>query len=348
MGRCADRRGRSILLQGKYAGKAGTDCVPDGRDSISGMRFWLLHSGEVPLQDQIVAQVSLGILSGELAPGERLPSVRELARRFHIHSNTVSLAYRRLERELYLECRRGSGMYVRQDVAGKGSAAAEHAPARVLDGLLTQAVRLAESSGMTPVELRARFDAACARSAPEALLLLEPEPELQRIVLAELAAAVPIPAAAVVWPVAGAAAPAIPAGTLAVVRPSKAAEIRDSLPSGAALHVLRINAVPQWLSLWLPAPATALVGVVSHWPPFLEFARTLLVAAGLSADALLVRDATEPGWRNGLAQASVVVCDTFTATLLPAGVKAVPFPILAAEGLVELRALFGTRLPHSL
>ena len=303
------------------------------------MRFWLLHSGEVPLQDQIVAQVSLGILCGELKPGERLPSVRELARRFHIHSNTVSLAYRRLERELWLESRRGSGMYVRMDVTGKGSGPADDTRSHVLDSLLAQAVQLAEHAGISPAELRAKLEAACARTAPRALLFLEPEPELQQIVLAELAAAVPVAAAAWTWPAAGAPAPQIPTGTLALARPSKAAEIRASLPAGSELYVLRINSVPQWLALWLPAPATALVGVASHWPRFLDFARTLLVAAGVSADALLFRHAGEPGWQHGLEQASVVVCDTYTATLLPPGVRAVPFPVLAAEGLAELRAL---------
>ena len=54
------------------------------------VRFWFSPAGEVPIYRQVVTQVVLAILSGDLRPGERLPSTRELARRFSIHPNTVS------------------------------------------------------------------------------------------------------------------------------------------------------------------------------------------------------------------------------------------------------------------
>jgi len=50
--------------------------------------------------------VVLGILSGELAPGQRLPSTRELARRFRLYPNTISDGYQQLERDRWLEFRR--------------------------------------------------------------------------------------------------------------------------------------------------------------------------------------------------------------------------------------------------
>lgn len=54
------------------------------------MRLWLNRIGEVSLREQLITQVVLGILCKELRPGERLPSTRELARRFGIHANTAS------------------------------------------------------------------------------------------------------------------------------------------------------------------------------------------------------------------------------------------------------------------
>jgi DNA-binding transcriptional regulator YhcF (GntR family) len=63
------------------------------------MRFWFARNSEVPIREQIVTQIVLGILCDDLKPGQRLPSTRELARRFHLHPNTISAVYRQLERE---------------------------------------------------------------------------------------------------------------------------------------------------------------------------------------------------------------------------------------------------------
>jgi DNA-binding transcriptional MocR family regulator len=57
------------------------------------MRFWITKNSELSIREQLVRQVVLGILSEDLPAGHKLPSVRELARRHHIHSNTVSAAY---------------------------------------------------------------------------------------------------------------------------------------------------------------------------------------------------------------------------------------------------------------
>src|SRR5579859_4955538 len=77
------------------------------------MRLWLARKSAVPIREQLVTQVRLGILSRDLQPGRRLPSTRELARRFRVHANTVSSAYRQLETEGWLESRHGSGVFVR-------------------------------------------------------------------------------------------------------------------------------------------------------------------------------------------------------------------------------------------
>src|SRR5258708_39685326 len=77
------------------------------------MRFWITKNSELPVREQLVRQVLLGILSEDLPAGQRLPSVRALARRHNIHANTVSAAYHDLLQKGWLELRRGSGLYVR-------------------------------------------------------------------------------------------------------------------------------------------------------------------------------------------------------------------------------------------
>jgi GntR family transcriptional regulator len=61
---------------------------------------------------QIVDDVRRALVLGSLAVDEALPSVRQLAGELRINPNTVSQAYRELEREGVVEVRRGQGTFV--------------------------------------------------------------------------------------------------------------------------------------------------------------------------------------------------------------------------------------------
>ncbi|HTP40480.1 MAG TPA: GntR family transcriptional regulator [Steroidobacteraceae bacterium] len=69
-------------------------------------------SAPEPIYRQIEAQLRRFIASGQLRPGESLPSVREVAGRHAINPMTVSRAYSLLETEGLLERQRGRGMVV--------------------------------------------------------------------------------------------------------------------------------------------------------------------------------------------------------------------------------------------
>src|SRR5580765_2603614 len=71
-------------------------------------------SSGLPVYRQIIDQVRRMMVSGRLAAGERLPSIRDLAVQLRINPLTVGRAYGDLEREGLIEMRRGLGMYVRQ------------------------------------------------------------------------------------------------------------------------------------------------------------------------------------------------------------------------------------------
>ncbi|HLQ36341.1 MAG TPA: GntR family transcriptional regulator, partial [Planctomycetota bacterium] len=66
----------------------------------------------VPPSRQLVAAVLDAIASGELAPGDKLPSVRGLATQALVNPNTVAKAWRDLEHLGVTEGRNGSGVYV--------------------------------------------------------------------------------------------------------------------------------------------------------------------------------------------------------------------------------------------
>lgn len=69
------------------------------------------HSG-VPIYRQVVEQIRRQIITGRLAEGGQLPTVRDLAKRLKVNPMTVSKAYSLLEIEDLVERRRGVGLFV--------------------------------------------------------------------------------------------------------------------------------------------------------------------------------------------------------------------------------------------
>ncbi len=70
-------------------------------------------SGDTPVYQQIRNQVVAAIASGELRPGERLPTIRALAEECGINMMTVSKAYQLLKAEGYITTGRRDGAVVR-------------------------------------------------------------------------------------------------------------------------------------------------------------------------------------------------------------------------------------------
>ncbi len=74
--------------------------------------FFLNSTSGVPLYLQLQQQLQQRILSGQLPDGAQLPSVRELSADLHINPLTVVKVYQNLEREGFVETRRGVGTFV--------------------------------------------------------------------------------------------------------------------------------------------------------------------------------------------------------------------------------------------
>jgi DNA-binding transcriptional regulator YhcF (GntR family) len=292
------------------------------------MQLWFARGSEVSIREQLVTQVILGILGDDLAPGQRLPSTRELARRFHLHPNTVSAGYRQLARERWVEYRRGSGVFIRASKPDVPLSAAF-----ALDQIIAGLFRSARRQGIALPVLRARLRQWLELQPPDHLLLIEPNEELRRIVAAEMQQAVSLPVKACGLE----DFRMMLEGSIPVALANRVATVRQALPDGAELLTLSYRSVTSSLGQWLPAPSGALVGIASRWPDFLKLARTMLHAAGFHPDSLVLRDASEPNWQRGLKQTAAVVCDTVTAKELPAGCRAIPFSLLAESSIDELR-----------
>lgn len=296
------------------------------------MQLWFARGSEVSIREQLATQVLLGILSDDLAPGQRLPSTRELARRFHLHPNTVSAGYRQLERDRWVEFRHGSGVYGRARKPELPPASAL-ATDLALDQMITALFRSGRKLGVSLPALRMRLRQWLELQPPDHFLLIEPDEELRRILAAEIARAVKFP----VKPCGPDDCPKTLEGGMPVALPNRAATVRQLLPAETELLTLQVRSVPASLAAWLPAPAGTLVGVASRWPEFLKVARAVLNAAGFRPDSLVFRDAREVRWQRGLKQTAAVVCDSLTAAELPAGCRAIPFSLLSESSIAELR-----------
>ncbi len=292
------------------------------------MQLWFARGSDVSIREQLVTQVVLGILSDDLAPGQRLPSTRELARRFHLHPNTISAGYRQLERERWVEFRRGSGVYVRAKKPEMPPS-----PALALDQMIARLFRSARKLGVSLPAVRSRLRQWLELQPPDHFLLIEPDEELRRILAAEIAQAVSFPVKSCGLD----DCPKTPEDGIPVVLPNREATARQLLPAGTELLTLQVRSVPASLAGYLPAPASALVGVASRWPEFLKVARAVLNAAGFHPDSLIFCDAREANWQRGLKQTAAVVCDSLTAAELPPGCRAIPFALLSESSIAELR-----------
>src|ERR1043166_6167622 len=152
------------------------------------MQLWFSHASGVSLPEQLKTQIVLGILSGDLVPGHRLPSTRDLARRYHLHPNTISAGYRQLQQDRWVEFRHGSGVYVRDTKP-------ELAPSSFLapDRLIANLVRSSRELNVPLSAVRARVRQWLDAQPPDHFLLIESDQELRKILAAEIQQAVTFP-----------------------------------------------------------------------------------------------------------------------------------------------------------
>ena len=77
---------------------------------------WNLDSDR-PIFIQIIEKIQMDIISGQYAPGDKLPSVRELAMQASVNPNTMQKALSELERTGLVYAKRTSGRYITEDKA---------------------------------------------------------------------------------------------------------------------------------------------------------------------------------------------------------------------------------------
>ncbi len=99
----------------------------------------------VPFYRQIIEQIKFAIARDRLGPGDRLPTVRQLAVDLAVNPNTVVRAYRELEIEGMIETQQGSGTFVGSERPEIDALERR----RMLDQILTDMLARASSYGLS-------------------------------------------------------------------------------------------------------------------------------------------------------------------------------------------------------
>ena len=98
-----------------------------------------------PIYLQIAGGIEERILGGDLAPGERIPSVREWGATIGVNPNTVARSYDTLSERGVIENKRGIGFFVRTDAV---QTIAERRRKEFIDTELPEFIRKAELLGI--------------------------------------------------------------------------------------------------------------------------------------------------------------------------------------------------------
>jgi GntR family transcriptional regulator len=239
----------------------------------------LNRRGGVSVRDQLVAQLELKILEGAYAHGQRLPSVRALARRLRIHHNTVSAAYQDLEAAGHVQLRRGSGVFVRR----QGPTRLEDA--RGLDEMIRLALALAMRQGYSGAQIRVAVERWLAAAPPDRVLVVDPAAEMAELLLHEVGVALRVPASACSVDALG-RDPGLVAGALVVVLPYHVEAVRALVP-GAAVEPVTLEVAAADREAILATPPGSIILVVSHSPTLLPFAEVLV--RSLRGDEVVVQ-----------------------------------------------------------
>ena len=115
----------------------------------------------VPIYLQLIEQVKRSVALGAMAPGEQLPTVKQLAIDLTINPNTVARAYRELERDEVIETAPGRGSFVKSN--GAAAASSHKSASDVTSDALNAAIREGKTMGLSREDMSNLIEAALNR-----------------------------------------------------------------------------------------------------------------------------------------------------------------------------------------
>lgn len=123
--------------------------TPKGRIGRKTLDIIISNSSSKPIYEQICDQIKAAIVTGELAEGEQLPSIRSLANSLRVSAITTKRAYADLESQGFIETVQGKGSFV----AGGNADLLREERLREIETRLGQAIEAGRALGLGDGEL---------------------------------------------------------------------------------------------------------------------------------------------------------------------------------------------------
>ena len=305
----------------------------------------------VPVHVQLEEQIKHLVLTGGFAVGSRLPSIRTLAGYLRVNRNTVARVISDLEREGFVESRRGSGVYVVEPpVAEKDSKRQE---------VLEKAMDLAAARDVPVEELAYALLARAGVKTPEKVPVLFVEcngPELEQY-KAELEKQLPVMVEAVLVEELetrlGECASNAEPWRLAITTFYHVHEVEKLVGQrGIETFALLTEATLDGLKRLAELPDETPVGVMGNSRTCTENLLRSLEGAGLDhLDFFQIREDDEQS-RSRIGEAKAVVCGSISAQRLPTldlpeGAEVIVQDRTLSKGGVEMLGRMLRRLPQT-
>ncbi len=237
------------------------------------------RESDVPIHEQVAAQIVLSIGSGALRPGDALPSIRGLARRLGVHRNTVTQAYRDYVLGKLVVKRRGSRLVVRDPRDMRAEVGTE------LDEFVNSAIRAARQTGYSLQQLIEHLRDRLLAAPPDHILLISDDASMRILMPAELSErfSLPIQACSTDDVLADRD---LMLGALLVTAPGNVATLEGKIPVVRPVIPVTYSSAEEHLSTIRRLEQPSLIVVASISEYFLEMACGVLVPAESSGHSL--------------------------------------------------------------
>jgi hypothetical protein len=190
----------------------------------------------------------------------------------------------------------------------------------------------AQALGHSVEDIQAAVARQTQPGPPPPIVVVDSDPELARILAAEITAALGPKA-----DFAGCAEAARLATGLSIVAQSGQAEHVARAIGDRPFRIIHLKSMQDVVAGQKRPPFAILIGVASRSPSIRGWAGTLLSSLGFDATSALIRDPAEPDWQDGLASCQILATDIVAAEDFPERLRPIVVRLISDESLIELR-----------